>query len=111
MASDGGKYVVFGNGFSGCFATREEAENVIQHNGNGSIYEKASELEALRVVVDGLNDILDDLRESHAKLAESNAALSIARDKEFWRNYADETCKTLQESNAKLTAALAARTQ
>lgn len=45
---------------------------------------------------------LDEAQQAQQRIA-------IERDKEFWRKYADETCRNLQESNAALQAQLAER--
>ena len=53
-----------------------------------------------------------DLEAENARLENENARLkdelthfAIQRDMEFWRNYADNSCKELLNSNAKLAAA------
>lgn len=42
------------------------------------------------------------------RLQQQNNSLAIQRDKEFWKEYADDTCRNLHNSNAKLQWALAA---
>lgn len=53
----------------------------------------------------------EQLEQENERLKAENVRLAIDRDAEFWRKYADDTCKELRRSNVALQAAYISQRQ
>lgn len=81
---------------------------------DAQLAERDRELASLRAELSTeIRDLEAELAQSQhrERLSRAELAAQIKRNQEFWKDYADQTCRNLEDSNAKLQASMFAQAQ